>query len=236
MKIGPDIARIAVLIGDPARANILTALLDGRALTATELALHAGVSPQTTSGHLAKLEGAGLVVRTAQGRHRYVKLAGPDVASAIEALHVLADKAPKPTRLPSKLDPPMRAARTCYDHLAGRLGVALTDSMLARKAILPDGARFAVPDAGSRFFDGLGIDVAALRAQRRRFACPCLDWSERRPHLAGSLGAAVADACFARGWVERRRRDRSVAVSPAGAAAFAKLFGVDAAAVAAAAP
>lgn len=222
----PHVAKIAALIGDPARANILKALMDGRARTAKELAQIAGVSPQTTSGHLAKLSDGGLLGLAKQGRHRYYHLANAQVATAIESLMALAGERAMPkhhhhTRVAGAL----RAARTCYDHIAGRLGVCLFDQLIARGCLLPSGEdEFVVTAAGRQLFATMQIDVDAMATGKRRFARACLDWSERSPHLAGSLGAALADRCFALGWLERRRDSRAVTLTRAGAAGLARLF------------
>jgi DNA-binding transcriptional ArsR family regulator len=217
MNTGSEIAEVAALIGDPARANILMALADGRALTATELALAAGVSPQTTSGHLAKLTEAHLLAVAAQGRHRYYRIAGPAVGHALESLMTLAVTGLAPKRLPSKQDDAIRAARTCYDHLAGRLGVALADRLIAAGYLAPEDEQdFRVTKGGEKFLGGLGIDLDVVRRQRRAFARQCIDWSERRPHVAGALGAALADRFFERGWIARVRDGRAVTVTPAG--------------------
>lgn len=230
----PHVAKIAALIGDPARANILKALMDGRARTAKELAQIAGVSPQTTSGHLAKLSDGGLLSLAKQGRHRYYHLANAQVAAAIESLMALAGERILPkhhhhTRVAGAL----RAARTCYDHIAGKLGVCLFDQLVARGCILPandsageDGEAedFVVTKAGRQLFATLQIDVDALANGKRRFARACLDWSERSPHLAGSLGAALAERCFDLGWLERRRDSRAVTLTPAGQAGLARHF------------
>ncbi|WP_341912047.1 helix-turn-helix transcriptional regulator [Ferrovibrio terrae] len=222
----PHVAKIAALIGDPARANILKALMDGRARTAKELAQIAGVSPQTTSGHLAKLSDGGLLGLAKQGRHRYYHLANAQVATAIESLMALAGERPLPkhhhhTRVAGAL----RAARTCYDHIAGKLGVCLFDQLIARGCLLPSGEdEFVVTAAGKQLFAGLQIDVDSIAQGKRRFARACLDWSERSPHLAGSLGAALADRCFKLGWLERRRDSRAVTLTRAGAAGLGKLF------------
>lgn len=223
----PHVAKIAALIGDPARANILKALMDGRARTAKELAHIAGVSPQTTSGHLAKLSEGGLLGLAKQGRHRYYHLANAQVATAIESLMALAGERPLPkhhhhTRVAGAL----RAARTCYDHIAGRLGVCLFDQLIARGCLLPSGEdEFVVTASGKKLFLELQIDVDALaRGKSRRFARACLDWSERSPHLAGSLGAAMAERCFDLGWLERRRDSRAVTLTPSGSKGLARLF------------
>lgn len=231
----PHVARIAALIGDPARANILKALMDGRARTAKELAHIAGVSAQTASGHLAKLVDGDLLAMAKQGRHRYFHLANSLVAEALERLMALAGERPVPKHHhQARIAADLRAARTCYDHLAGRLGVLLFDRMVATGSILPTGGNaedFVVSAEGRQLFAQLGIDIDALaddgsRGRRRRFARACLDWSERSPHLAGALGAAVAERCFERGWLQRRRDSRAVTLTPAGATALAAIFGL----------
>ena len=232
----PHVAKIAALIGDPARANILKALMDGRARTAKELAQIAGVSPQTTSGHLAKLSDGGLLGLAKQGRHRYYHLANAQVATAIESLMALAGERALPkhhhhTRVAGAL----RAARTCYDHLAGKLGVCLFDQLVARGCLLPGGDEdFVVTRAGRQLFATLQIDVDALATGKRHFARACLDWSERSPHLAGSLGAALAERCFALGWLQRRHDSRAVTLTRAGETGLARHFDLTPAQIAAA--
>jgi len=216
-------AETAALVGDPARAAMLTALMDGRALTAAELAGTAGITPQTASGHLARLTAAGLLSVAKQGRHRYHRLATPSVARMLEGIMAVAEvAAPRPVRTGPR-DAQMRDARTCYDHLAGRLAVALADSMAARGLLelSPDGG--AVTPAGESFFESLGI---ALALPGPRFCRPCLDWSERRPHIAGRLGAALCTRCFDLGWVRRREGGRALLVTPEGRRGFAEVFGV----------
>jgi len=216
------IASIAALLGDPARANILVALIDGRALTAKELAFAAHVSPQTTSGHLARLTEAGLLAGTKQGRHRYFRLASPLVGQMLES--VMAVAAPEPPRLTTwRGGEALRNARTCYDHLAGRLAVALADSLTASGylALSADGGE--VTDTGHSFLQDFGAEPAA---GKRMFCRPCLDWSERRPHLAGRLGATLSARCFELGWIERQRDSRAVTITPAGQAGFAQRFGI----------
>lgn len=228
----PHVAKIAALIGDPARANILRALMDGRARTAKELAHVAGVSAQTASGHLAKLVDGELLAMARQGRHRYFHLANSLVAEALESLMALAGERPIPKHHhQARIAADLRAARTCYDHLAGRLGVLLFDRMVATGCILPAGSTddFVVSAEGRRLFAQLGIDIDALAGEsgrRRRFARACLDWSERSPHLAGALGAALAERCFQRGWLQRRRDSRAVTLTPTGAEALAGIFGL----------
>lgn len=222
---GNNLAEVAALIGDPARANILQALTDGRALTAGELAWHAGVSAQTTSGHLAKLTEARLIVLEKQGRHRYFRLASPEIASAIEALMIVAANGPKRHRPTGPKDEALRTARTCYDHLAGWLAVALADRLSAREFIvLSDGAA-AITEEGRRFFRdfGIGLDDPG---SARPLCRTCLDWSERRSHLAGRLGAGLCQRCLDLGWIKRSRDSRAVAVTPQGIAGFRETFGI----------
>ncbi len=223
MIAGANVAEVAALMGDPARANILAALMDGRALTATELAYFAGVSPQTTSGHLAKLVEGRLLAVEAQGRHRYYRLASATVGQAVESLMELASEGPPRYRPPARGDAAIRAARTCYDHLAGRLGVALTDALIARGQLA---GSFELTPEGTAFLEELGLPVARLRVQRRALTRRCLDWSERRPHVGGALGAALAERCFELGWIARIRDSRAVQITPAGVAAFDQRFGV----------
>jgi DNA-binding transcriptional ArsR family regulator len=224
MKIGPDIARIAVLIGDPARANMLSALSSGAALTASELAAEAGVTKQTASAHLAKLLDAELLAVEAQGRHRYFRLGGEDVGDLLESLMGVAAQR-KTTRVRTgPREPALRRARVCYDHLAGDLGVGLFDAMRASKWIAVDVHDVTVPKAGRTAFAAFGIDVAELETLRRPLCRTCLDWSVRRSHLAGTLGAAILDRVFELGWARRAKASRVVDFSTAGERAFAAQF------------
>lgn len=210
-----DMAAIAALVGDPARANILCALLDGRALTASELAYAAHVSPQTASGHLGKLAAARLIVAVQQGRHRYYHLAGKHVAQMIESITAVAAIAP-PRLRPVRISDDMRSARMCYDHIAGRLGVTLADALQAQQHLeFADDGGVLTP-SGEDFLRTLGIDVEGLRQSKRVFCRPCLDWSERRPHLAGSVGAALARRLMDLRWVTRMRDTRALTVTPLG--------------------
>jgi DNA-binding transcriptional ArsR family regulator len=216
MSNAPQIAEVAALVGDPARANMLCALLGGRALTATELSYAAGVTPQTTSGHLGKLSGARLVVLMKQGRHRYYRLAGPQVARMLESImNVAVDSAPR-FQPKSRLDDEMRHARTCYDHFAGVLGVAIADAMTAREFVVLGDEAGEVTPSGMEFLSKLGVDLSSARSKRRVFCRPCLDWTERRSHIGGAVGAAFAQRCFDLKWIERIRDTRALAITAAG--------------------
>lgn len=222
---GNTIAEVGALIGDAARANILSALMGGQALTAGELARHAGVTPQTTSGHLAKLADAELVAMEKQGRHRYYRLATPEVAQAIHALMIIAASGPKRHHPLGPGDEALRTARTCYDHLAGKLALALADTLCERGHLkLTDGVGFVTAE-GERFLAGFGIDLAAPSGTSKRPLCrTCLDWSERRPHIAGKLGAALLDRLLELKWVKRVPDSRALHVTAAGQRGLATTF------------
>lgn len=226
MDAAPEIAAAARLIGEPARATMLAALSAGRAYTASELGFVAGVAAPTASGHLAKLLAAGLVAVERQGRHRYYRLSGPRVAAALRSLSALAPGVPRRPRRTGPRDEAMRFARSCYDHLAGALGVALTGRLLALGHLAVDGDGFAATATGERALGDLGIDFDRLYRQRRPLARACLDWSERRPHLAGGLGAALLAELERRRWIGRRRENRTVELTPAGRAGLAAAFGL----------
>jgi len=221
IAIGPQLAEVAQLIGDPGRANILSTLMDGRALTAGELAAVAHVTPQTASSHLAKL-----VNRELLGRHRYYRLATPLIARMLEGIMGVAAVGPPRFRPSSRIDEQMRRARTCYDHLAGELGVALTESLIDRRYLVLDADAGELTGEGSAFLQEIGVELTTPARCRRAFCRPCLDWSERRPHLAGRVGAALADLSFERGWIRRRRQNRSIEITRKGEMAFDRLFGV----------
>ena len=218
MREGPYIAEIAALIGDPARTNMLTALMDGRALTVSELAEVAGITLPTASGHIARMETAGLLAAEKQGRHRYLRLAGSDVAAALEALMELAQRTGAVRVRTGPRDPALREARVCYDHLAGARAVAvaskLTDQGLMIDHGLTDAGRAWLAERG--FMQGDG---------RRPFCRTCLDWSERRHHLGGALGAQILSRALDRGWA-RRGEGRAILFSNSGRAAFDRLFGL----------
>lgn len=220
-----DIAAVAALVGDPARANILCALLDGRALAAGELAYAARVSPQTTSGHLAKLAAAQLITSSPQGRHRYFRLAGPHVAAMLESIMAVAAIAPPRCR-PVRIADDMRTARMCYDHVAGRLGVGLADALRARDHVEFSDDGGVLTPSGEVFLREFGIDIEAARHSKRIFCRPCIDWSERRPHLAGAVGAALAVRLLALGWVARVRDGRTLVITPTGRRNLERTFGV----------
>ena len=220
------VAGIAAAIGEPARARMLFCLMDGCARTSTELSVVADVSPSTASAHLTRLKDANLVSVLSQGKHRYYSLNGPDVATALESLIVLAGGArggfvpSTPTRL--------RAARTCYDHLAGRVGVFLHDRFTSLEWLSgPDAEAgdYELTRAGTEGFSALGIDLDGTHAKRRRFACACLDWSERRPHLGGALGAAVLQAALRRKWLTQDLDSRALDLTDHGRRELGRRFG-----------
>jgi DNA-binding transcriptional ArsR family regulator len=228
MKAGPDIAMIAALVGDPARSNMLTALMTGRALTASELAHQAGVTPQTASSHLSKLEAGGLVEQEKQGRHRYYRLSDPDVAAVLEGLEGLAARAGHMRVRTGPKDPALRRARVCYDHLAGDLGVQMLDSMKRQRWLRQRKQDIELTAEGERFLtDTLQISADALAHPRRPLCRACLDWSERRHHLAGTLGAAILTRFTELKWATRDAApgSRVVNFTRNGEKRFAALFG-----------
>jgi DNA-binding transcriptional ArsR family regulator len=220
MKNGPDIARVASLVGDPARANMLSALMGGSALTASELALEAGVTLQTASSHLAKLTEGALLVVASQGRHRYYGLSGPDVATMLEAIMGVAATGPQRAR-PGPKDARMREARICYDHLAGDAGVALLDSLLCQRVVTRDKNSLTLGPGAKMFCEVHDIDLEALTRQRRTVCRACLDWSVRRSHLAGGLGAAILGQVLREKWAYRDPKSRAILFTPKGRKAFA---------------
>ena len=226
MKDGPSIVRVAALVGDHARAEILTALMGGEALTATELAGLAGVTKQTVSAHLAKLVAGELLAVERQGRHRYFRLADRDVADLLESLMGVAYRAGAVRLRSSPREPALRKARVCYDHLAGDLGVLVFDGLDRRCWLRSRGAALELTPDGKRFCRKFGIDVDALTGQRRPLARACLDWSARRHHLAGAVGAALLERCLALGWARRAKGSRVVIFSDAGERALREHFGL----------
>ena len=224
MKEGPDISAIAALIGDPARANILTTLMSGKALTASELAAEAGVTLPTASAHLSKLAGGALIAARKQGRHKYFTIASDQVADVLEALMGLAAGTGHLRTRTGPKDAALREARICYDHLAGTMGIAMYDSMI-RRGLLRDDAEFPELTAkGRAALTGMGLDLAPLEAARRPLCRSCLDWSERRTHLAGSLGQAMLEMMQARGWATRDPNSRVIRFTPHGRAQFQTQF------------
>ena len=228
--IQPSLAEVAALVGNPARANMLTALLDGRALTASELAYAGGVTPQTASEHLAKLKEGRLLTLARQGRHAYYRLASPRIGQMLESMMAVAADGPGRYQPRWHGGDALRNARTCYDHLAGRLGVAMADALVTRDhiALSEDGG--VVTPGGAEFLAGFGIAFPEQGRSRRPFCRPCLDWSERRAHLAGALGASLAARCFELGWITRLRDTRAVLITDNGKRGFCEAFGIEPAA------
>ena len=228
MKAGPDIAMIAALVGDPARSNMLMALMTGRALTASELAVEAGITPQTASSHLAKLEAGGLIEQEKQGRHRYYRLSDPDVAGLLEGLEGVAARAGHMRVRTGPKDPALRRARICYDHLAGDLGVQMLDSMKKQRLLRQSKQAIELTAEGERFLArSLQISAETLAHPRRPLCKACLDWSERRHHLAGTLGAAMMTRFTELKWAARDTApgSRVVNFTRNGEKRFAALFG-----------
>lgn len=226
-----NVAEIGALVGDPARANMLEALMDRRALTAKELAVRAGITPQTASGHLSKMIAAGLITMEQHGRHHYHTLASAEIARMLESMQQVAStqnmKEAGRTICTGPRDAAMRLARGCYDHMAGHLAVRITDAMLGRGQIEFDGDGGRVTDRGKVFLENFGIDITAAAHTKRVFCRPCLDWSERRYHLAGAVGAALMQRSLNLHWLKRQDGSRALTVTRAGQLGFAKAFGVE---------
>jgi DNA-binding transcriptional ArsR family regulator len=235
----PDLAVTAALIADPTRATMLRAMLAGRPLAAGELARLAGVSAATASFHLAKLLDGNMITAARQGRHRYYRLAGHEIAAALEAIGSISTALPVRSLRQSREAAALSEARTCYDHLAGRAGVGLLDAMLSRGLLAQDrsagrtsrgqstGSQFMVTAAGTAALASFGVDLLEVRRSRRTFAGECIDWTQRRGHLNGALGAAIAARLFELGWITRGPRRRSVLITEAGAQGLADTFGLD---------
>jgi DNA-binding transcriptional ArsR family regulator len=227
MITGPIIAEIAALLGDPARATMVSALVDGRPLTASELAIAAHITPQTASTHLAKLTQAGVLSVVRNGRHRHFRIASSTVANMIDGIVAVA-LAKRPRFRPlSGHARALSVARICHDHLAGRLSVDLTDAFVARGYIVVDDEAAELTPAGTRFFTAFGVGLPPLRSTRRHFCRLCLDWTERRPHLAGAVGVAITKRYFDLGWLERMKRSHAVLVTSLGQRGFQETFGID---------
>jgi DNA-binding transcriptional ArsR family regulator len=229
MSCLPSVAGTASLIADPARAAMLIALVDGRALPAGELAYCAGVTPQTASSHLARLVDGGLLTVEREGRHRYYRLAGTHVAQALEQLAAIGPTEPVRRKALTAKARELRFARCCYDHLTGWLGVALTHALQRRAFLIPaPGKAFEVTPAGAAWFGEIGVDVAALKPTRRGLARQCLDWTERNHHLAGPLGAAFLGALCEAGWLRRSRASREIELTPKGQLELKRRLDIDA--------
>ncbi|MGO4440225.1 ArsR/SmtB family transcription factor [Rhizobium sp. RAF56] len=224
MKEGPDIAQIGALIGDPARANMLAALMGGRALTATELAEAGGITPQTASTHLSRMEAGGLLAQHKQGRHRYFALADEAVGKLLESIMGFAASRGHLRHRPGPKEPALRKARICYDHLAGDYGVRMLDSLIASGSIAAIGEGLNLTETGETRLTSMGIDVTALKGLRRPLCRSCLDWSERRAHLAGSLGKALLSNFLDKGWARRPGTGRSILFTSEGERQFLTLF------------
>lgn len=226
MDVEEQFSHLASLIGEPARSKMLWSLLDGRAFTATELSLMADVSPQSGSMHLNKLVQAELLVVERQGRHRYYKFSSRNVAYAIEAIANLlpAEKAVSKDNLLANGH--IKFCRSCYDHLAGKMGVALTDSLLKQDLIAAEGSQYKVTNPGVKWFTQLGVDIAELKTRRRVFARQCLDWSERRHHMAGSLGAVLLEKMLAEDWIRKTKNSRALVITAKGEKKLYELLGL----------
>jgi DNA-binding transcriptional ArsR family regulator len=226
MPSAPDLARVAALIGDRARATMLTHLLSGQTVPATELARVAGITKQTASAHLARLVAGGLVSVEASGRNRFFRLTGPDIGELLEDLMGVAQRIGAIRAPTAPWDPALRRARVCYDHLAGELGVFVFASVTRQQLLRFAEGTLTPTGAGERFFAAMGIDVESLRRQRRALCLACRDWSERRHHLAGALGCAVLQHCLTRGWARRQRGSRILHFSALGERALRARFRV----------
>jgi DNA-binding transcriptional ArsR family regulator len=225
MNAPVSLARVAGLIGDPARSDMLLALLTGQALTAGELSIIAGVSAQNASGHLQKLLEGRLVSIEAQGRHRYYRLSSPEVANALESLAaVSANRTFRRDELPQLAH--IRFCRTCYDHMAGKVAVQITSSLVEKDFIQESGRDFMITAIGEDFFQSWGIGVRSLHAQRRRLARRCLDWTERKPHISGALGAAILQRCKDLRWIAPIRGSRAMRLTTLGEEKMSKQFGL----------
>ncbi len=216
--------QMASLIGDPIRATIMWNLMDGKALTATELALSSDTSPQNISMHLAKLVEGGLLSVENQGRHRYYKYSRKEIAYAIEALTTLLSPSTTKENFNNEPFPAIKYCRTCYDHLAGKVGVVITDSLLKQRIIVADNKSFEVTNKGKKWFSEMGINIEELNLQRRSFLRPCLDWSERRHHIAGSLASTLLDKMLSSDWIRRTKNSRAMVITSKGQKVFYEMF------------
>jgi DNA-binding transcriptional ArsR family regulator len=222
MSFSASMSEVAALIGDRARGEMLSALVSGRALTAKELAYVARITPQTTSEHLSKLVNAGILTFITRGRFRYFRLASAAVNQMLEGIMTVAASRP----VPAFRDPSLARARICYDHLAGELGVTIADSLVRNQHVILGSDGGEVTESGENFLGTLGIDTAGSRRLRRAFCRPCLDWSERRYHLAGAIGAAIAERCFEMKWIKRIEDSRALQITPVGEQGLLATFGI----------
>ncbi len=226
MLAGPDLAAVAGLIGDPARAAMMSVLMSGEAYPATMLAARAGVSAQTASAHLAKLTKASLIKVVRSGRYRLYRLGNAKVGHALEALGAISPERAIRSLRQSDESAALKLARMCYDHLAGYIGVGITESLVHRSYIVPRGHDFEITKKGMRWLVAFGVEFEPLSESRRRLATQCLDWSERRPHIGGALGAALADRMMRQGWFARARSNRSLKITADGDRCLLKDFGI----------
>ncbi|SDN03708.1 DNA-binding transcriptional regulator, ArsR family [Fictibacillus solisalsi] len=222
-----NVAEIASIVSESSRAAMLTVLMDGRFHTASELAYRAGIKPQTASFHLSKMQEAGVIALEKQGRHRYYGILNEEVAKVMESLLFIAPPVKIKSLKQSSQDKAIRYARTCYDHLAGNVGVQLTDALLKAGFLKEEKENFIIPEEGVRFFGEMGIDLERISKKRRSFSHRCLDWSERRHHLAGSLGNALLERFLELGWMQRVPHHRAVKITDAGINGFKRTFGID---------
>lgn len=227
MQQEPDLATIAALIGDTTRATILAALMGGDALPASELAYRAQITPQTASSHLSKLLDGGLIKVTPNGRHRYYALKNHEVAQLLETLQLVAPMRQSPVKRASKVSEELCEARTCYDHLAGQLGVAVRQALVHKNYLVDGEAQYTLTPDGIAWLASVEIDVDKLHKKRRKFAYPCLDWSERQFHIGGSLGAAIANLFFEKHWVQRKSHSRALHITSIGKHYLYNEFAVD---------
>ncbi|WP_394773330.1 ArsR/SmtB family transcription factor [Flavobacterium sp.] len=216
--------KAAALIGDPTRASIMWTLLDGRAFTATELAISANTSPQNISMHLGKLLEANLLCVEKQGRHKYYRFSNKEVAYVVEAMANLIPKPEIASKKKSENYPPIKYCRTCYDHLAGKIGVALTDSLLEQKIIIENNSTFEISSEGEKWFSDFGINIEDAQKQKRIFLKPCLDWSERRNHIAGSIGTLLLNKMLNEDWIRRTANSRAIVITGKGEKEMLKYF------------
>lgn len=222
----PNIAQVAALIGDPTRARMLIALMGGKALTATELAIEADITAQTASSHLSKLVNSQLLVVQKQGRHKYFQLNGKDVADILEALLNISSKVEHSKIITGPRDPELRKARICYDHLAGEFGVLLYKALLEKELINNSNNSLAITSSGTKFFDDLGVDFVAFDKKKRPLCKSCLDWSERNHHLAGLLGKWVLEDLLKKGWAKKDLDTRVIRFSDSGLSSFKERYGL----------